>query len=243
MAETTVDFISPVQITIDDSQVSIAAGGETVVDLTAGADGALLAANNLSDLVTVATARTNLGATATGVSLFTAVNAAAAATAVGATVTGAAVLTAASAAAAATAIGATVTGSALLTAATAGDAQTALGLAPSDFGAIDLNCDSDGTLGVIKFQALTAGTVNTVRGTLYGTGPSDQAIAIDMTIGGVAVTGGGVTFNAGVNDGATANSTATAANTFVAGDVIAVGVTTTNTASLRGTFQIVYTRT
>lgn len=220
MAVDTFTTQNPLVITAENT---INAAGQRVIDLTAAAPGAaLLAANNLSDVGSAATARSNLGATATGVSLFTAANAAAAATA----------------------IGATATGSSLLTAASVAAAQTALGLPPGDFGVMDFNCDSlTPPLGAIKFQAITSGTVNTVRGTLYGTGPSDQAIAIDMTIGGVAVTGGGVTFILGSNDGATQNSTATANNTFVAGDVIAVGVTTTNTAALRGTFQIVYTRT
>lgn len=242
MATTNLDYRNPTILQVDDSQVSTV-DGVTYVDMTAGADGALLAVNNLSDLDDPDTALTNLGGTADGIAVFKASSAAAARTALGATVTGSNLFTAANAAAAQTAIGATVTGAALITAASVSAAQTTLGLAPSDFGVIDLNCDADSALGVIKFQALTSGTVNTVRGTLYGTGPSDQAIAIDMTIGGVAVTGGGVTFALGSNDGATQSSTATANNTFVAGDVIAVGVTTTNTASLRGTFQIVYTRT
>lgn len=76
MAETTVDFISPVQITIDDSQVSVGPGGETVIDMTAGADGALLAANNLSDLDSASSARTNLGSGTVGDSLFVANDAA-----------------------------------------------------------------------------------------------------------------------------------------------------------------------
>lgn len=101
--------------------------GAVVADLRPAAGGGLLAANNLSDVDSAATSRTNLGGTATGVAVFTAANAAAAATAVGATVTGAAVLTAASEAAAQTAIGATVTGAALITAANAAAAATAVG--------------------------------------------------------------------------------------------------------------------
>jgi hypothetical protein len=60
--------------------------------------------------INAAAARTNLGATATGASVFTAANAAAAQTAIGATATGSAVLTAADAAAARAAIGAAPTG-------------------------------------------------------------------------------------------------------------------------------------
>lgn len=185
----------------------------------AGAAGALLAANNLSDLAAVATARTNLGGTATGVALFTAANAAAAATAVGATVTGAALLTAASAAA----------------------ARSTLGVGTHYIGPFDFNVDNDSALGSIKFAAPFAGTITTVRGALYGTGPTDQAITIDMAINGVAVTGGGVTFNAGAADGATQSSPATAANVLAAGDLVAIGVTTTNTANMRGTFSFEYT--
>lgn len=176
---------------------SVNEAGEYVVDLQPGAGGGLLAANNLSDVDSAATSRTNLGGTATGVSLFTAASAAA--------------------------------------------ARSTLGLASHFVGPITLNCDADGTLGVIKFQADQAGTITTMRGTLFGIGPSDQSILISMTINGVAVTGGSVTFNVGSNDGATANGTATAANTFVAGDVIAIGVTTTNTASLQAAVSFAYT--
>ena len=180
---------------------SINSAGEVIADLTPAdildAGGALLASNNLSDVGSAATARTNLGGTATGVSLFTAASAAA--------------------------------------------ARSTLGLASHFVGPITLNCDADGTLGVIKFQADQAGTITTMRGTLFGTGPSDQSILVSMTIGGVAVTGGSVTFNVGSNDGATATGTATAANTFVAGDVIAIGVTTTNTASLQAAVSFAYT--
>lgn len=52
------------------------------INIPGGGD--MLAANNLSDLTNIATARTNLGATSTGVSLFTATDAAAARTAIGA---------------------------------------------------------------------------------------------------------------------------------------------------------------
>lgn len=223
MADQTVTAQNPFVFTVDGT---VNDAGEIIADLTP--DGVLDAA----------------GMTATGEALLTASSANAARSALGATATGGALFTAASASAARTTLGSTVVGDAVFTAASVAAAQTALGLPPGDFGVMDFNCDSlTPPLGAIKFQALAAGTVNTVRGTLYGTGPSDAAITIDMTIGGVAVTGGGVTFALGSNDGAVQSSNATANNTFVAGDVIAVGVTTTNTAALRGTFQIVYTRT
>lgn len=64
---------------------------EIVADLRPSAlvseAGALLAEENLGDLDDVATARTNLGATAVGVSLFTAANPTAARTAIGAVTT------------------------------------------------------------------------------------------------------------------------------------------------------------
>jgi len=88
---------------------------------------AALKANNLSDLASASTARTNLGATTVGNSLFTAADAAAARTAIGATAAGSAVLTAANAAAQRTALGATAVGEALLTTASASAARTSLG--------------------------------------------------------------------------------------------------------------------
>ena len=66
---------------------------------------AALKANNLSDLASAATARTNLGATAAGSAVFTAADAAAQRTALGATSAGSAVFTAADAAAQRTALG------------------------------------------------------------------------------------------------------------------------------------------
>ncbi len=61
--------------------------------------------SNLSDLASASTARTNLGATTVGASLFTAADAAAARTAIGATSAGSAVLTGADSAAQRTALG------------------------------------------------------------------------------------------------------------------------------------------
>jgi len=64
-----------------------------------------LKANNLSDLASASTARTNLGATSVGSSLFTAADAAAARTAIGATSVGGSLITATDAAAGRTALG------------------------------------------------------------------------------------------------------------------------------------------
>lgn len=71
----------------------------------AGVAGALLIANNLSDLANPATARTNLGGTTVGKAVFTAASAAAARTAIGSTVIGDAIFIAANAAAVYTALG------------------------------------------------------------------------------------------------------------------------------------------
>jgi hypothetical protein len=89
----------------------------------------LAKSGNLSGLLNTTTALTNLGATATGASLFTAATAAAARTTLGATAVGDAVFTAASTAAAQTAIGASVVGAAVLTAVDAAAARTALAAA------------------------------------------------------------------------------------------------------------------
>lgn len=220
----TIEGNATIAVTGNNTVIAIYSDGTSLRRYTeggtaAGAAGALLAANNLSDLTNTGTAQTNLGGTATGKALFTAANAAAAATAVGATATGAAVLTAASAAA----------------------ARSAIGVATHYIGPFDFNVDNDSALGSIKFAAPFAGTITQVRGALYGTGPTDQAVTIDMAINGVAVTGGGVTFNAGAADGATQSSPATAANVLAAGDLVAIGVTTTNTANMRGTFSFEYT--
>lgn len=105
MAEHTIT-VQPFALTVDGTVEN----GAIVADLTPSAiaseAGALLAANNLSDLTLATTAQTNLGGTTVGKAVFTAANAAAAQTAIGATATGSALLTAANAAAAATAIGA-----------------------------------------------------------------------------------------------------------------------------------------
>lgn len=89
----------------------------------------LAKSGNLSGLLNTTTALTNLGATATGASLFTAATAAAARTTLGATAVGDAVFTAASTAAAQTAIGASVVGAAVLTAVDAAAARTTLAAA------------------------------------------------------------------------------------------------------------------
>lgn len=105
----------------DPSWVSIPGGGD------------MLAANNLSDVANVATARTNLGGTAVGVSVFTAASQAAARTAIGAGTGSGDLLAAnnlsdvASAATARTNLGGTATGVAVFTAASAAAARTAIG--------------------------------------------------------------------------------------------------------------------
>lgn len=62
MAETTVDFISPVQITVDDSQVSVGAGGQYVVDMSPGAGGTAIG-SALFNAASASAARTTLGVT------------------------------------------------------------------------------------------------------------------------------------------------------------------------------------
>ena len=107
----TIEGSATIAVTGNHTVISIYSDGATLRRYTEGATasgvaGALLAANNLSDLTLAATAQTNLGGTTVGKAVFTAANAAAAQTAIGATVTGAALITAADAAAGRTAIAA-----------------------------------------------------------------------------------------------------------------------------------------
>ncbi len=106
----TVDGSATIAVTGNGTVISLYSDGTTIRryiegGAAGGVAGALLAANNLSDLASAATARTNLGGTATGVSVFTAANAAAARTAIGAGAVGGSVFTAANAAAVYTALG------------------------------------------------------------------------------------------------------------------------------------------
>lgn len=130
----TIEGNATIAVTGNNTVISLYSDGTTLRRYTEGATasgvaGALLAANNLSDLASAATARTNLGGTTVGKAVFTAASEAAAQTAIGATATGASVLTAANAAAAQTALGATVTGAAVFTAADAAAGRTALAAA------------------------------------------------------------------------------------------------------------------
>ncbi len=130
----TIEGSATIAVTANNTVISIYSDGTTLRRYTEGATasgvaGALLAANNLSDLTLVATAQTNLGGTTVGKAVFTAVDAAAAQTALGATATGSSLFTAANAAAAQTAIGATVTGAALVTAVDAAAGRTAIAAA------------------------------------------------------------------------------------------------------------------
>lgn len=107
----TIEGSATIAVTGNNTVVSLYSDGTTLRRYTEGATasgvaGALLAANNLSDLASAATARTNLGGTTVGKAVFTAASEAAAQTAIGATVTGASVLTAANAAAGRTALAA-----------------------------------------------------------------------------------------------------------------------------------------
>lgn len=107
----TIEGNATIAVTGNNTVISLYSDGTTLRRYTEGATasgvaGALLAANNLSDLASAATARTNLGGTTVGKAVFTAASEAAAQTAIGATATGASVLTAANAAAGRTALAA-----------------------------------------------------------------------------------------------------------------------------------------
>jgi hypothetical protein len=237
MATTNLDYRNPTILQVDDSQVTIE-NGVVTVDLTAGAEGELLAANNLSDVASAATSRTNLGGTATGVAVFTAASAAAAATAIGATVTGAAVLTAASAAAAQTAIGATVTGAALFTAATASAARTTLGitnLVPAYIHVADIT----GAGGVpYVVVAPVSGTIVSAD-LVVDASPSMGPVVATLAIGAVAVTSGVMTVADGAPAFTVGASNPSAANVVVGRtSVINAAISGGNLAAGTGTITI-----
>lgn len=102
-------------------------GTDVLLADTGGIATPIAIASGGTGATTASGARTNLGATATGNSLFTAASAAAARSTLGSTTVGDAVFIAASAAAARSALGSTAVGDALFITATAAAARTTLG--------------------------------------------------------------------------------------------------------------------
>lgn len=165
------------------------AGVSTPVAVTDGGTGATSAS----------AARTNLGATSLGNSLFTAASATAARTSLGVGATGDALFTSATAAAARTTLGSGATGDALFTAATAAAAQTTLGVPPTSrtvatsgllTGGGDLSANR--TITIANFSAASkllgagAGGATPVE-IAIGTGLSFTGNTLNVTVaGGVA---------------------------------------------------------
>lgn len=179
------------------ANATVNSAGEVVADLSL--DGMDAADLTLSNLSSAASARTNLGGTATGIALFTAANAAAAATAAGATAAGAAILTAANAAAQVTALGGTADGAALFTAASVADQRTALGVSPTTdvdlksdihlMGPIVVDLDSNGNLSAVRWRPGFAGTIANLTMTISAAGPiTTGAGEVTVEIAGVACT-------------------------------------------------------
>jgi hypothetical protein len=200
MATTNLDYRNPTILQVDDSQVTIE-NGVVTVDLTAGAEGELLAVNNLSDVASAATSLTNLGGTATGVAVFTAANAAAAQTAIGATVTGAALLTAASAVAARTTLSDNVVWvSQTVHVAALTDGQSFIAVPSNYSGTVDMilvasnadpgaNVDFDTAIGPSggPFTAITGGDFTVANAAADGTLQTLSPSAAKTVVGGTSL--------------------------------------------------------
>ncbi len=235
----TVTIATPLLLTVTGDLNS---AGEVVCDLRpsamAAGSGALIAADNLSDLDDPAEALTNLGGTATGVAVFTAANTPAAQAAIGAGEAGSAVFIAATPADARTALEATATGSALFTAEDAAAARDALDVSNVVPLVVYLT-------DVISANAVVVAVVAPFDCEIVGADLWASAtiaagnLTATLAINGVAVTNGVMTLNAGATSGTLGPCTPTANNEAVARQgVIRVTVGGGNTAAGRGTVTV-----
>lgn len=205
---------------------------------------------------TPALARTALGGTATGVSIFTAADAAAVLTALGATATGQALLAAASAAAGRTALGAGATGSAvfvaanaaaafaalgatstgtdLMTAATAAAARGVLGLtSPYDWmiACSDETTDIVAAVAVVTFRMPREFTLSSVKASLNAAS-SSGIVTIDIKLAGVSIFSTLLTIDESETTSVTAATPAVLSTTAMTADALmTIDITTDGTAA------------
>ena len=152
--------------------------GDTI-PITAGGTGA----------TTASAARTALGATTTGNSLFTSVDAAAARTTLGATTTGDALFISADAAAGRAALGATTTGNSLFTAVDAAAGRTAISAASSGANS-DITSLTGLTTALSVAQGGTGAATLTANNVLLGNGTSALQAVAPGTSGNVLTSNG-----------------------------------------------------
>lgn len=95
----------------------------------------------------------------------------------------------------------------------------------------------------IRWQPGFAGTITRIRGIIWGANVAVGTADVGLTIGGVAVTGGALSWAIAATAGTKQNSACTAANVFAAGDEIRLLVAGGNTAATFGGITVEYTRT